>query len=213
MTVPSTVWRSFVTLSLVASGSCALISGLILFIVPEGSLARWLLWNILGFGKGQWEAAHTLGSLLFVVFAVLHLFNNRRTLFRYLAITGEGHARKPQIFAALALTLLFFFSAVYSLPPLIWVMDFGSWAKESWVSHEHVPPFDHAEDLPLTKFCERMFIDPGAAQSALRQEGFAVTDSRDSLALIARANGCTPVDLYRVLQPLERPLGRTPVQE
>ena len=34
------------------------VSGIILFVRPEGSLARWVGWSVLGLDKAQWEAVH-----------------------------------------------------------------------------------------------------------------------------------------------------------
>lgn len=208
MSAPSASWRGFVTLTLFASGFLSLMTGFVLYIVPEGSVARWLLWHILGLGKSQWEAAHTLSAFLFAVFALLHIANNWRSLIRHI-VPGEGrNNRIPHILLALVLSLFIFFSAAFSIPPLTWVLDFGGWAKEAWVSaRQYEPPFDRAEEQSLQSFCRRMYIDETAALSALARSGIVVKECGETLLDIARANGRTPMQVYEVIHPLQRPVG------
>ena len=44
-------------------------SGIVLFLRPEGSLASWAGWHVLGIDKKGWEGVHILSVIMFVVFA------------------------------------------------------------------------------------------------------------------------------------------------
>lgn len=205
MAAPSTAWRGFVSLTLIVSGFIALVTGLVLYIVPEGRVANWVIWDLFGLAKTQWQAVHTLSSFLFALFAVLHLLNNWRSVLKYLIRTEGGLNQLPQMLTALAIGAVIVLSAIFALPPLQWIMDLGAAAKGAWVTApEYEPPFGHAEDLSLKAFCIRMDIDETAALEALRAAGFAVTDAREKLLEIAAANRTSPMKVYEVIKPLEQ---------
>jgi hypothetical protein len=212
MAAPSTSWRGFVSLTLIVSGFIALITGLVLYIVPEGRVANWVIWDLFGLAKSQWQAIHTLSSFLFAIFAVLHLLNNWRSVLKYLFRAEGGLNQVPQLITAFVLAAVIILSAIFALPPLQWVMDLGAWAKGSWVtSPEFEPPFGHAEDLSLKAFCIRMDIPEEEALAALRQAGFSVADSREKLLNIAANNRTSPMKVYEAIKALElKPLMAKP---
>jgi hypothetical protein len=64
-----------------------LLSGVILYIAPEGSLSRWIGWDVFGLTKKQWEYQHAMFSLLFVLFSIFHIFRiNWGLLLSYFAL-------------------------------------------------------------------------------------------------------------------------------
>lgn len=65
--------RPFISLVLFSSFGLVVFSGLALYLRPEGSLARWTNWKMLGLDKKGWEGAHTFFCLVFVMTAALHL--------------------------------------------------------------------------------------------------------------------------------------------
>ena len=73
--------RAFVSLLLTCSFFVLLVTGIVLYITPQGRVAHWTGWTIAGLGKEQWSAVHIVISLLFLTSAALHLyFNWRRSL-------------------------------------------------------------------------------------------------------------------------------------
>ncbi|MCD6320314.1 MAG: DUF4405 domain-containing protein [Candidatus Desulfofervidaceae bacterium] len=59
-------------------------SGAILYITPYGRIAYWTNWHLLGLDKAQWEAVHTVLSILFLIAACFHLYYNWRLFIHYL---------------------------------------------------------------------------------------------------------------------------------
>ena len=73
-------FRSFISLLLFLSFSFSAFSGLVLFLRPEGSLANWHGWSVLGMDKKQWEGVHAVLVLVFFIAALVHLIYNWKVL-------------------------------------------------------------------------------------------------------------------------------------
>ena len=67
-------WQSFISIGLLLSFIIMGFSGIILFIAPEGSLSRWIGWDVMNLTKKQWEQQHTIFSYLFILFSIFHVF-------------------------------------------------------------------------------------------------------------------------------------------
>ena len=78
-------WRRYISLGLALTFAMILVSGLVLYIAPKGSVARWTNWLFLGLDRAQWETQHTIFSYLFVFFGFVHLFQlNWKAFLSYL---------------------------------------------------------------------------------------------------------------------------------
>ena len=53
-----------------------LVTGVVLYVVPPGSVANWTNWELMGLSKDQWTSAHILSALLFLLVSILHLIFN-----------------------------------------------------------------------------------------------------------------------------------------
>jgi len=71
---------SFVSLLTTFSFIAAAVSGLVLYVSPQGRVAYWQNWTMLRLGKGEWNSLHTLGA-----------FSLRRPRFFISGSTG-GHS-------------------------------------------------------------------------------------------------------------------------
>ena len=200
-------WRGLVSLTLFVSGTIAAITGLILYIVPAGRIANWVIWDLFGLPKEAWQAIHTLSSYLLLIFGILHVINNWRSITNYIFRKTGGLNQKRELTLAILFSVIIIASAVFRLPPLIYVMDLGEFLKESWVvSPEYEPPFGHAEELTLNAFCRRMDIDIHAAMEEFRTAGIEFSNGTERLSEIARNNHTTPMDLYMLIKKLEKPV-------
>ncbi|MBF0251886.1 MAG: DUF4405 domain-containing protein [Alphaproteobacteria bacterium] len=196
------------TVSLVTTWAFVIsgVTGLVLFITPQGRVASWVDWELTGLTKDGWVEMHTIFSLLFLVIGVWHLILNWKPFKSYFANrVAEGLRISKALVGSLAVTAVFFALTLYQLPPVSWVFMLSGIVKDGWIaSPEYEPPFGHAEELSLAGFSKRQFIDTDAAAEALRAAGFDVPDKRMTLRDIARRNATTPMALYRVIRPLER---------
>lgn len=186
------------------------LTGIVLFVVPEGRIANWVDWRLLGMLKADWANIHITFGLLFLIFGVIHLFPyNWATFKAYLAKRTKGRLdyrrpRKELLFAS-ALSVALVAGAVTQVPPVSYLFDFNSWTKAAWVTHEsYNPPFGHAEELSLTTFAKRMNMDLPAAIAEMKAKGITVEGPAQSLGEIAKVNGTSAMDLYMLIKSFER---------
>ena len=59
------------------------ITGLILYIVPEGRVAYWTFWDLIGLSKTDWDNIHILSSILFIIAGGFHIYFNWKPLMNY----------------------------------------------------------------------------------------------------------------------------------
>ncbi|MEJ2456236.1 MAG: DUF4405 domain-containing protein [Candidatus Thiodiazotropha sp.] len=183
------------------------ITGVVLYIVPQGRVSYWVHWSLAGMEKDQWGWVHMMFGGVFIVTGVLHLYFNWKPFKQYLADRVKGHlAMKREVFIAGAMTLVIILLSVFNLPPASWVIELNSWVKSAWVgSPELEPPFGHAEEVSLAALARRMDLDLEQAMNALRSQGIAFESQRDSLEKIARANRTTPMALYALIRQRQQP--------
>lgn len=186
---------SFVVMSL---------SGLLLFIVPQGRIADWTDWRMLGLSKSQWGDMHITTSLLFLAAGAWHIALNWRTLLNYFtARRASALMMRRELVVSAALALVFVVGAVYKLPPVSYVLDLNDAIKQAWiVDRDHEPPIGHAELLTVPVFARRLQMEPQAVATTLAASGVRYEET-ESLAVIARRHGTTPAHLYQLLRPLE----------
>ena len=196
--------RPFVSLLTTFSFIIATISGSVLYISPQGRIAFWQNWTILGLGKAEWSSLHTLACFLFATTSLVHVAFNWRSLLKYLrSRVGESLGYRRELGGAITVTVLFVVSALYGLPPLNGVVTFGEQMKSSWAKEaDNEPPFPHAELLTLKGLTTRQGIDTGAALNCLQQQGLRVRSERETLQIIARNNGVAPSSIYALIRTL-----------
>ena len=182
------------------------LTGLVLYVVPQGRVAYWVHWSLLGMEKEQWAWVHMMFGGVFIVTGILHLYFNWKPFKKYLAERGQGRFQiKQEVVVSLLLTVVIFALSVFNLPPASWVFDLNRTIKDSWVTQPDLePPFGHAEEVSLAGMAKRMDLDLEPALAALNEAGIRFDSPRDSLERIARANGTTPMAVYGVIRRFER---------
>ena len=76
--------RNFISLLITFSGLVMIVSGLVLYVVPEGRVAYWTNWKLFGLTKTAWGSVHTNLSFVFFIALFFHLYYNWRVLKAYL---------------------------------------------------------------------------------------------------------------------------------
>ncbi|MCW8914384.1 MAG: DUF4405 domain-containing protein [Magnetovibrio sp.] len=182
------------------------VTGVVLYITPQGRIANWVVWDLWSLTKEAWGELHIIFSIVFVVVGVAHLIYNWKPFKNYMSERAQGHIHvKRTVYGSLAIAAVFFGLSLGNLPPASWVFDLEDTIKSSWIiSPDFEPPFGHAEDVPLSGFAKRQFIDLKAAKAALAAAGIQVPDQRMKLKDIAAINAITPMDIYMVIRPLEQ---------
>jgi len=105
----------------------------------------------------------------------------------------------------LTLSVFIVVSALFSIPPLGYLLDFNEYVKDKWiVSEAYEPPFGHAEELSLEVFTKKMGIDLVKAEGELRANGVFFESAKETLLEISEANQISPMDLYMVIKKFEK---------
>lgn len=186
------------------------VTGIVLFAVPQGRIANWVDWKLIGLLREDWVQVHLVFGLLFLVFGVIHLFPyNWPTFKAYLAARTKGRLdfRRPrkELIVSLAIAALLVVGAITKAPPVSYLFDFNAWVKDAWVAGpDYQPPFGHAEELSLAGFAKRMNMDLDRAVTELKGRGMAFAGPQESLGQIAKANAMSAMDLYMLIKPFER---------
>ena len=180
------------------------LSGILLFIVPQGRIAEWTEWQMLGLSKSQWGDIHITTSLMFLTAGAYHIVLNWRTLVGYFTTKRERSLMMQRELAIAAVVTVFCIAgAVYQVPPLSYVLKLNDTIKQAWiVDKDHEPPMGHAELLTMPSFTKKLQMDMRQVTTVLQGNGITFTDT-ESLAVIAKKHGTSPVKLYQLIKSLE----------
>lgn len=197
--------RGFISLLTALSFLIMTISGVILFIVPQGRIAAWVDWRMLGLTKTQWGDMHIITSLLFAIAGLWHTWLNWGALVSYFKDNvHKTVALKGELAVVVLLIVFCTVGGIYKTPPLSYLLDMNEFIKDSWIkSPEDEPVISHAELLPLRKFLDKVDIELEPALALLQKHGIKVAGPEEKLHDIARNNRMSPAEIYNILRVLE----------
>ena len=197
-------------------------TGLMLFLCPQGRVAYWGGWKLLGLSKEQYSSVHTTFMVLFLAASIWHTVLNWKPIVNYLRNKArEIRVFTPEFNLSLVLCVLFFVGTLTGLFPFKQFLDLGEGVKTYWEKQVGSPPWGHAEEATLKRFSrgmedyfrletsEHVIIDPDDALMALREAGFLVEDTNQRLNDIARVNSTTPKALSEIIIGVARPVAET----
>jgi hypothetical protein len=189
--------RSLIAFLVTWSFAVLTVTGIVLYIIPQGRVAYWVHWSLAGMEKEQWGWVHMMFGGIFIVTGALHLYYNWKPFKKYLAERVKGELNLSREFvASLLITVAVVFLSIFNLPPASWVFTLNEYVKSSWVtSPELEPPFGHAEEVSIKGMARRMRLDLKGATSELQRNQIQF-EPEDSLDTIARNNGTTPMVIY-----------------
>lgn len=189
------------------------VTGIVLYIVPQGRVAYWVDWSLLGLQKTDWANVHMMFGGVFIAMGILHLYFNWKPFKKYLAARVSGHLEVTrELVASVVISLLIIAGSIADVPPVSWVFDLNEAVKAAWVtSPEYEPPFGHAEEVSLKTLAKRTDLDLPAAVQSLRAENIKFKDASDSIQSIAAANDMNPMQVYALISNLKKPGAETVV--
>jgi ABC-type Fe3+-siderophore transport system permease subunit len=107
-----------------------MLSGLVLFIVPSGRIARMIEWSFAGLSREDWISVHIAFAILFVVIGVIHLGFNWRAMRHHLATRlADGVRVRPELVVGLVLSAVLLTAAVERWPPFDYLFELHKAAK------------------------------------------------------------------------------------
>ena len=202
--------RSLMSFFVTAAFLVCVVTGIIIFITPQGRIANWVDWELLGLLKEDWANIHIIFGTLFLIAGIIHLYPYNWPSFKaYLAKREKGRLnfKKPrkELIVASVLAVVLVFGSITQIPPFSYVFDFNAWAKDAWVvSDDYQPPFGHAEEVALSSFSKKMNMDLKKAVAEMRTLGLEFEGPRQSLGEIAKLNGMSAMDVYMLIKKFER---------
>jgi len=193
--------RKITSLTALLSFVCMVATSLVLYIVPQGRVAYWADWTLLGLDKTRWGDLHINMGLLFLVSLSLHIYYNWKALLAYI----KDKARQVRVFtpdfnAALVLTLAILVGTLLAVPPFNWPLMFNAHLKEAGAAKYGEPPYGHAELSPLKQLARRTGLDLPEAVAALKEAGIRFDGEQTTLQSIARQNRRSPREVFEIMQ-------------
>jgi len=175
-------------------------TGVMLYVSPQGKVAHWTGWTILGLEKDEWSAAHIAFSLLFLIASAFHIYFNWQVLLRYFKnACAKGFASKRELTIALALVGVCFVGAWQGWPPFAQLVAWNDAIKEYWARQSAPPPYPHAEESTLADFARRTHMTIEELVGKLEEAGYAPDDESVTIGDLARQHGATPAQLFGAL--------------
>jgi len=200
--------RKITSLTSLLSLIVTLITSVVLYVVPQGRVAYWADWHLMGLSKEQWGDIHLTVGTLFLVMLFIHVWLNWKPIMAYM----KNHARemvimtKPMVVSVLITTFVTI-GTLFGLPPMQQVIDLGASIKDAAVETYGNPPYGHAELSPLKKYCGFLVFDCNEALAALKKDGYGDITLQSKIVDIAASKGVSP---QQVLNDIRAALGGDP---
>ena len=77
-------FRNIISLTMLLSFIFMSLTGIVLYITPEGRIAYWTNWMLFGLGKTDYNNLHTTTSFLFILSSIMHVYLNCKSIVDYL---------------------------------------------------------------------------------------------------------------------------------
>ena len=177
------------------------LTSIILYIVPQGRVAYWADWKLLGLTKTDWGNIHINLGLLFLIALFIHIYYNWKPLINYLKDKSKAiKVFTPEFNAALIITVIFVLGTYLMLPPFSWVMSLNDHFKDSGAMKYGEPPYGHAELSALKTFAKKLNLDLAKSMELLHQAGYPVKESSVTLQTIGKQYGVPPQQIYDTIK-------------
>ncbi len=194
--------RRTVSLTAALAFVAMVLTSIVLYIVPQGRVAYWADWRLMGLTKTQWGAIHINMGLLFLLALGLHVYYNWKPLTQYLKDKARNwKVFTPEFNLAALLVAVFTAGTLAGWMPFSTILTLQDDIKAAAARKYGEPPYGHAELSTFRTFVRKAGLDLQAARAALEAAGYQVAGPEQSLQDMAAANGLSPQTLYNVMAP------------
>ena len=195
--------RSFTSLVVFFSFFTLMLSGTILFVSPQGRIANWTGWAILGLGKEEWASVHIALSICFVIAGLFHLYFNWGVFMRYLRQSASaGWRHKLEMGLAAAAVAIVFTGAAQAWPPFNKMGDLQQDIKAYWARQSEPSRNPHADEFTLEDYAQReLGLSTEELLALCEKYGIPVPDTGMTWGALAQTQGITPAQLADRIQP------------
>ncbi len=221
--------RRVVSLTSALTFITMLITSVMLFIVPEGRVAHWANWTMLGLNKEQWAEVHTNLGILFLITLTCHIYLNWKAIKAYLNSKTSTFKFFSKEFNSSALIVTAFFLGTYfHIAPFSSILQLSEDIKHNAASQYGDPPFGGAQRASIEELAARLQLNLDQGLVQLKDSGFKIEDTSMTLEELAEINHTTPQKIYLAMmstqpssssaepsriQPPSSGLGRITLQE
>jgi hypothetical protein len=190
-------------------------TGVILYIAPHGRVSKWLDWHLFGLDKGQYEELHTTSMVTFLVFGILHIYYNWKSIMLYMRDKSKKISfTKKEFLIALILNIFFVVGTLTSTQPFKGFLDLGETIKDSWgeksievtspldtntIQVNIKPPPEQLGKKTLQDLSDMGNIDLEKAIKVLKSKGLDDIDSSVRIREISNELDLTTTDIYKLL--------------
>ncbi|MHA1444864.1 MAG: DUF4405 domain-containing protein [Candidatus Hodarchaeales archaeon] len=197
--------RKIASLTAALSFIMMLLTSFILYIVPQGRIANWADWHLLGLSKEQWGNIHINTGILFLIALGFHIYYNWKLIMSYL----KDKAKNLKVFTkefniALFLIFLIGLGTYFEVPPFSSILGLSESIKDDAAEKYGEPPYGHAELSSLKTFAKKMGIDLKESMKLLKEAGFTVEGETQTLSAIGKLNDISPQQIYLTIKPSGR---------
>jgi len=187
-------WQVFISINLFVSFIVMFVSGIVLFIKPEGSVARWIDWDFLFLSKSVWESVHTLFSFLFMLFAFIHIFRFHLLNIRNYLKIKNGYWLES--FLAFLIGIFLFTGSASDSIPFSSLYQWGDKLSSGWSEQIDKEPNIDAR-TSLDKLVDMDSLPGDSLYSIFKKKDISLNYS---LIDAARQMKLTPYELYRKIK-------------
>jgi hypothetical protein len=190
-------WRGLTSFIMTLAFLVLATTGVVLYVSPQGRVANWTGWSVLGLHKEQVAAVHYSASLLLVIASAFHLYFNWQVLVRYLVLQRRVHLKR-ELIGAIVLVTIIIAGTILEIPPFSSISSLNDRIKVHWENRSSQAPYPHAEASTLADFSRRTGMSLTVLKERLTQSGIitAVDPESQTLADLAEAHGFTPGELF-----------------
>ena len=187
--------KAFISLVTIFLGAGVLVSGIVLLIMPDPTLAYWNRWTFLNMEKIPWETFHGAVSIYFTIVIGYHIYENWKPLVSYFkAKVHHGVKQRRELIWATVLSTIIIVGS-FTESPIAEIVEVFEPVSESWYSTEHEPPFEDAQGLPLELLIKVQDLDGEKVGSTLKALNITYSLG-ESLEEISEKSDKTPSEIY-----------------
>ncbi|MBN1517596.1 DUF4405 domain-containing protein [Candidatus Sumerlaeota bacterium] len=188
-------WRGLTSFIVTLGFLLMAVTGIALYLSPQGRVARWTNWRLVGLDREQWIAVHMIAGILFIIAAGFHLYFNWGIFIRYIR-TKAGFNLKLEMALALAIVAIVVAGTLWELPPFKYVPDASDRIKAYWNEQSVAAPYAHAEESTLEEFARRTDVPLEEIQARLAELGVESLDASQTITEVADRLGISPKTLF-----------------
>jgi hypothetical protein len=192
--------RGFIALSVFWSFIVETISGLVLYIVPQGSVSRWTNWKLLGLNHSDWVALHTIFGYIFLFFAVFHIVYNWKSIMYYIERKVQHGIEMPkELILSLFLCVVLTAGILLNWAPFRAVLNLEDTIKKSWPGGTSTPIASHAERMTFEEFARESNVGLQTALNRMHEAGYKLEESRVLIINVTKKYGLAPIEIHQII--------------